>query len=97
LDIKSKPAVGISRNLELNHIKKKNSKANLISRAGPSGWGIIHGTVLDIQIRTSSCWHALLLFAKILELPPLDFQPVYIYGHWASGQNQFFASKETWC
>ncbi len=32
-----------------------------------------------------------------LPLPPLDFQPVYIYGRWASSQNQLFASTRTWC
>ncbi len=37
-------------------------------------------------------------FARKLErLPPVDFQPVCIYGRWTSSQNQLVASTRTWC
>ncbi len=44
--------------------------------------GINHRIALDIQARTS-CWQALLRFPENLCYPPLDFQPVCIYGRWA--------------
>ncbi len=52
----------------------------------PSGWG--HQPRNRAGHPSKSCWHALLLPLpeNLSGYPPLDFQPVCIYGRWASSQ-----------